>query len=81
MQKILDSDGDDRSIGLTYTKKFEPGLVGYPGSMSSSSGAVPVRVLSGLPERLWSEDMKYKNRVQRVARNNPDSSITNDIAK
>ena len=46
----------------------------------SSTGAVSVRVLSGLPTQLWSDDLKYASRVARVQRNNPDDNLAAAVA-
>ena len=54
LRDILDTKGDDRSIGLTFTRIFQDGKVGFPGTLSTSKGGTAeVRVLSGLPDPLW----------------------------
>ena len=57
LKLILEYGGDDSALGLDFKKTFESGLVGFPGTVKTSDGErINIRVLSGLPEVLWSRD-------------------------
>ena len=72
LSRILTTGGSDSSLGLSFVRRFEPGKVGFAGTLVRSDGSsLPVRVLSGLPDVLWSEDTKFANRVARVDASNP----------
>jgi len=58
LEAVLDTGGADAALGLVFERKFEDGKIGFPGTFRSSSGAlVPVRVLSGIPDCLWTARM------------------------
>ena len=58
LQTVLDTGGSDDALGLQFDRKFEDGKIGFPGTFRASNGQlVPVRVLSGLPNKLWTPRM------------------------
>ena len=56
---VLSSGGSDASLGLSFTRVYEDGKIGFAGAFKASDGSkIPVRVLFGLPDRLWPETVQ-----------------------
>lgn len=58
LRRLLNNGAtNDRDLGLDYKREFQPGKIGFPGTLTTSNGiSVSVRVLAGLPPaaQLWS---------------------------